>query len=146
MGRPPIFLLGYMCSGKTTLGVALAAACGFRFLDLDEDIERSSGLSVSEIFSLHGEAAFRAMERAALERAAALTDTVVACGGGTPCRNGAMELMNAAGDTVYLKPSEQRLIPRLMQGRAKRPKLSGISTEVEMLALARGMISERERF
>lgn len=135
-----------MCSGKTTLGVALAKECGFSFIDLDEEIERESGMSVSEIFARLGEAAFRALERAALERAVGLGDAVVACGGGTPCRPGAMELMNAAGDTVYLKPSESRLLPRLMQGRSKRPKIAAISSDAEMLALVRDMISEREPF
>ena len=62
----PIFLIGYMASGKTTLGRALARATGRRFIDLDFYIEQRYRMKVPEIFSRHGEAEFRRMESAML--------------------------------------------------------------------------------
>lgn len=123
----PIFLIGYMGSGKSTLGRALTSRTGVRFIDLDDYIEEREQASVSEIFAGRGEAGFRAAERAALEEVASLTDVIVACGGGTPCQPGAMELMNSAGSTVFLSASLPRLFVRLKEGRAKRPLIAKLS-------------------
>ena len=65
--RKTIFLIGYMGCGKTTLGRALAARTGVRFIDLDDYIEERAGMTISGIFATKGESAFRAMEREALE-------------------------------------------------------------------------------
>lgn len=127
-----------MGSGKTTLGRALAQRVpGWRFIDLDEEIERHTGMSIRKFFTLHGEAAFRTLEaetlRAVAEEAALShikgegsenqPVTVVACGGGTPCRPGAMELMNRYGVTVLLEASPERLLARLTEGALQRPLL-----------------------
>lgn len=125
----PIFLIGYMGCGKTTLGNALAPLTGLRFVDLDDYIESREGMKISEIFASRGEAAFRDMERQALAEVAAMEDVIVGCGGGTPCRPGAMELMNARGTTVYLDASFPRLLERLKEGRAKRPLIASLDDE-----------------
>lgn len=121
-----------MCSGKTTLGRALAVRLGVDFHDLDTEIEREAGMSVKEIFAELGESGFRDIESRVLERVAAIGDCVVACGGGTPCRPGAMELMNEAGITVRLIPQVHRHVRRLMTGRHKRPLIAAISDPKEM--------------
>lgn len=146
MHKPPIFLIGYMCSGKTTLGLALSRVSGLRFIDLDQEIEREAGMSVSDIFRLKGEPEFRRLEECALRCACTLTDVIVACGGGTPCREGAIELMNASGVTVLLQPSRERLLRRLMEGRRTRPKLAAIRDEAEMDVHAQSMLAERMPF
>ena len=128
----PIFLIGFMCSGKTTLGRAVCERTGLRFVDLDNEIERQAGMSVKEIFATNGESAFRELERAMLAEVSALEDVVVACGGGTPCQPGAMDLMNETGITVRLVPSERRMIHRLMAGRHKRPLIASITSPAEM--------------
>ncbi len=89
-----VFLVGYMCCGKTTLGSAVAAELGVPFVDLDEWVERRAGCSVREIFATQGETAFRRMERAALREVASGDGrgAIVACGGGTPCQRGNMAL------------------------------------------------------
>lgn len=125
----PIFLIGYMGCGKTTLGRAVAAATGLHFIDLDEAIERHAGMTVTDIFRLHGESAFREAEAAMLREASTKTDVIIATGGGTPLRPGAMTMMNESGLTVWLQADVERLLARLYQSeqRAKRPLLAGKS-------------------
>lgn len=142
----PVFLIGYMCSGKTTLGRALAAALGCEFIDLDHYIEAQAGMKVREIFATQGESAFRKMEREALAQASSKVQAVIACGGGTPCAPGAMDLMNSLGVTVCLKPLPHRLLQRLMHGRHKRPLIANIQSEEEMMAFANAKMSEREPY
>lgn len=125
----PIFLIGYMGSGKSTLGNALAPLTGLRFIDLDDYIEEREGMKISEISAKRGEEAFRDMERQTLAEVAAMEDVIIGCGGGTPCRPGAMELMNARGTTVYLDASFPRLLARLKEGRAKRPLIAQLDDE-----------------
>ncbi|MED9996215.1 MAG: shikimate kinase, partial [Paludibacteraceae bacterium] len=81
-----IFLVGYMCAGKTTIGMALAQKLGYRFIDLDQYIEQQQGKSVSAIFAQNGEAYFRKLESQALTDMFLLNNVVVATGGGTPCQ------------------------------------------------------------
>lgn len=129
----PIFLIGYMGCGKTTLGRAVAARARVRFVDLDEYVEEQAGCTVRDIFEREGEAEFRRREREALAEMAELAGSnpsealLVACGGGTPCQPGAMELMNAVGTTVMLATSHSRLLARLVDGAAKRPLIAGKS-------------------
>ncbi len=129
----PIFLIGYMCSGKTTLGRALGRALGCEFIDLDQKIEAEQQRTIKDIFATDGEAAFRKIEQEMLKTVAGGAPAVIACGGGTPCAEGAMELMNGLGLTVWLQPTWERMLPRLMRGRRKRPLIINIADEAEML-------------
>lgn len=125
----PIFLIGYMGCGKSTLGKGLAARCDIRFIDLDDYIEQSRGMAIKEIFASEGEAAFRELERKMLLEVSGMENAVVACGGGTPCFGDNMELMNARGITVLLRTSHARLLERLKRGRAKRPLIAGLDDD-----------------
>ena len=115
----PIFLIGYMGSGKSTLGKALASRCEVRFIDLDDYIEERSGKTIKKIFATEGEAAFRDLERRMLVEVSGFDNVLVACGGGTPCFGDNMELMNEHGVTVLLQASYERLLERLKRGRHK---------------------------
>ena len=119
-----------MGSGKSTLGRALAQRVpGCAFIDLDEEIERRAGMSVREIFDTLGQESFRALEADTLRSLRHPEGTqvcVVATGGGTPCRPGAMEWMNAAGTTVLLRASDAVLLRRLLQAQGERPLLRGM--------------------
>lgn len=138
----PVFLIGYMGCGKTTLGEPLAQELGWRFVDLDQYIEAKEGMTAKEIFMTQGEPHFRKLEREALkEVAAAGSDTVVACGGGTPLQEGNMELMNSLGITVWLRTSVERITSRLVlpEQRCKRPLLSGMSDDEIRASVAQGL-------
>ena len=77
----PVFLIGYMGCGKTTLGEALARQMGLRFIDLDEWIETRQGMTIVKIFDEQGEGPFRKLEEDALREVASMTDVIVSCGG-----------------------------------------------------------------
>lgn len=125
----PIYLIGYMGCGKTTLGRAVAHAASMRFIDLDEMIEQEQGMTVSEIFAARGEEVFRQLEREALRRVSTLSDVIIATGGGTPCREGMMELMLATGTPVYLTTGIDRLHSRLAVARATRPLIARLNDD-----------------
>ena len=124
--RLPVFLIGYMGSGKTTLGQALHSATGMPFVDLDQAVEREAGMTVSRIFELQGEAGFRRLETSMLRRVSGMR-AIVACGGGTPCQPGNIELMNSAGVTVWLQADVDRLAARLAEARSTRPLIAALS-------------------
>ena len=124
----PIFLIGYMGCGKTTLGEVLARQMGVQYIDLDEYIEQHQGMSIVEIFATMGEARFRELETAALHDVSVMKDVIVGCGGGTPCHGDNMALMNAAGTTVWLTTSPERITARLLlpEQKSKRPKIANL--------------------
>ena len=97
-----IYLIGYMCSGKTTLGTLLKEIAGVTFTDLDQYIEAKEGCSINEIFSRKGEEEFRKIERATLKEVTENIGGVIATGGGTPCFFDNMEYMNSSGYAIYL--------------------------------------------
>lgn len=120
----PIFLIGYMGCGKSTLGRALARCTDWQFIDLDAYIEGRYHSTIKEIFAQKGESGFRRIESEMLRECADFPDTVIACGGGTPCFYSNMELMNQKGVTVWLTTPLPRLLERLGRNRAKRPILA----------------------
>lgn len=127
----PVFLIGYMGCGKTTLGEVLARQMGVPFIDLDEYIERQQGMTIVEIFASEGEERFRQLETAALGEVAAMDGVIIACGGGTPCHGNNMTLMNEMGVTVWLTTSPERITARLLlpEQRVKRPKFNDLPDE-----------------
>src|SRR3982750_1343717 len=98
-----VYVIGFMGCGKSKLGKQLAKKLNHEFIDFDELIEEQSGKKISEIFKDDGQPAFRNLETEILKRVSALNDIVVSTGGGTPCFNDNMKLMNASGITVYLR-------------------------------------------
>lgn len=124
------FIIGYMASGKTTFGKALAQKLGTTFVDLDQYIEEKSCKSIPEIFQLHGEDEFRKIEKDMLrEVVEAEPDAVIACGGGTPCFFNNMEFLNDNGVTVFLETSTNVLISRLQEANENRPIMAGKTDE-----------------
>lgn len=117
----PIFLIGYMGSGKTTLGRALGRKLGIEFIDLDIYIEGRYMRTIRQLFEECGEDRFREIERNMLHEVAEMENVVVACGGGTPCFFDNVDYMNEKGTTVFLQASIERLFERLARKRYKRP-------------------------
>jgi shikimate kinase len=120
----PIFLVGFMATGKTTVGRILAARLGWRLVDLDDVIAREAGQSVPRIFETEGEAGFRGREARALGEVSRERRVVVATGGGAACREDNLRAMLAAGRVVALAITAEEAVRRA-RGGAGRPLLSG---------------------
>lgn len=140
-----VFLCGYMGSGKTTLGKSLASEMGLTFIDLDNFVEARQHKTVKEIFAEVGENGFREIERRSLQEVSDYENVVVSLGGGTPCFFDNMELINKAGVSVYLKPTEDVLLARLIKGKHKRPLLADKSDD-EILGVIREQLAWREPY
>ena len=138
----PIFLIGFMGSGKTTVGRLLAKRLGWSFADLDDLIVRSAGLSVAEIFAREGEEGFRRRETEAVRAAAARRRSVVATGGGAACREENLALMLASGRVVALAVSAAEAVRRT-GSRSGRPLLDD---SADPLAAATALLSARQPF
>jgi shikimate kinase len=133
----PIFLVGFMATGKTTVGRILAARLGWDLVDLDDVIAREAGRSVTQIFEAEGEAGFRAREARALADASLGARTVVATGGGAACREENLQVMLRAGRVVGLAITPEEAVRRA-RGGAGRPLLAGpadpVTTAAALLA------------
>ncbi|MFA6289457.1 MAG: shikimate kinase [Opitutaceae bacterium] len=121
-GGVNLYLVGFMGTGKTTVGRAVAHQLGYALLDSDHEIERQQGRTISEIFAKDGEAAFRVMERAFVEGGHEATRTVVACGGGLVVQPGMLELLKQKGVVICLHASLETILRRT-QGNKNRPLL-----------------------
>jgi len=119
-----IALIGFMGSGKTTVGRIIAESNGMEFIDIDEDIEETAGMSVSEIFSAQKEQGFRALESAAIKRAASGRGRVVACGGGAATIEENVAALREAGPIVYLRASPDVVFERLKGEVGSRPLIA----------------------
>lgn len=118
-----IILIGYMGSGKTTVGKALAAELDMRFYDLDWYIEGRMRQTIAQIFSERGEEGFRKVEYNLLHELAEFEDILISCGGGTPCFFDNIDYLNQQGDTLYLKAAPEVLYKHLKMGKTIRPLL-----------------------
>jgi shikimate kinase len=140
-----IFLIGFMGSGKSTLGKRLAKKIGYDFIDMDHYIEEQEGLKVPAIFEQKGEKYFREQEKLFLANLEPDANIVVATGGGAPCFGNNIELMNEKGITVYLKMSPASLASRLEKARVIRPLVAGLESD-HLRNYIENKLREREPF
>jgi len=108
-----IFLIGLMGSGKSFLGKKISKSIQLPFLDLDVEIEKQEGLSVSKIFSTKGKEYFRTIEAAALRKQGEAKEFVMATGGGTPCFHDNMNFIKQAGTSIFLDTPMKEILKRL---------------------------------
>ncbi|MFV9550547.1 shikimate kinase [Algibacter sp. PT7-4] len=144
-----IVLIGYMASGKTSIGKKLARKLNYDFLDLDDYIEEKENLTVKEIFKTKGEIYFRKQESINLKALlASENNTILSVGGGTPCYSGNMDVILAAQNVecVYLKATLPTLANKLLLKKAKRPLISHIETIEEMTEFIGKHLFERAQF
>lgn len=137
---PRIALTGMMGSGKSAVGRRLAERLGAPFLDLDEEIERSEGRSIAEIFRTDGEERFRAAERAALARICRDFDGVIATGGGVVLSAENRGALRKWGEVIYLRTGLVALACRLREEEGERPLLGageGLESRLEAILDAR---------
>jgi shikimate kinase len=137
-----IFLIGFMGSGKSTVGELLAERLNLPFIDSDRVIEKSAGKTITEIFSQEGEQAFRELEMNFLEELKSAEPAVVSVGGGLPLVEGAIEVMHELGLVIYLNTSLLTLIKRLKDEKHLRPLLKDLS-DSEFHPFVEDLLSKR---
>ena len=140
-----IILVGYMGSGKTTVGRQLALSLGLSFYDLDWYIEMRFRRTIEQIFKEKGEEGFRTIEFNMLREVAEFEDIVLSCGGGTPCFGDNMDYINSKGETIYLQAAPEVLAAHLRMGKVVRPLIQGKNDE-ELLQYIRLSLAEREPY
>ncbi len=121
--RPHFILVGLPGSGKTTVGQAVAAQTGRTFLDLDQEIERREGRTVSEIFGENGERYFRQRERDLTEELALVGNMIISPGGGWVTHPDVINLVRPPSQLVYLRVRPETALERLGPMRMIRPLL-----------------------
>ena len=140
-----IFLVGFMGSGKSTLGKKLAELMNVSFIDLDEKIESGEGKTINEIFSLRGEESFRKAEAEMLRKTKRNADAVIATGGGAPCFYDNMKWMNENGLTIYLEAAPGELYHRLLKERHTRPLLASLG-DIALFDFIKSSLAHREPY
>jgi shikimate kinase len=138
----PVFLTGFMGAGKTSVGRELARALHCPFVDLDEVLEKSWGMTVPEIFASVGEAAFRLSESKTLLDISADNLQVVACGGGCPVYKDNMQIIRSKGISIYLRCHPGVLFHRLAPQKNKRPLIADIP-DLELMEFISELLHQR---
>jgi shikimate kinase len=140
-----IFLIGFMGSGKSTLGAKLARKIQYDHVDMDTLIEETAGMTIPGIFKELGEEVFRKWEHDILLELCSKEKVVISTGGGAPCHDNMMQIMNDHGATTYIKLSPEALKKRLQNSKNERPLIKG-KTDEDLLDYIRSKLAEREHF
>ena len=141
MRADKVYLVGFMAAGKTSVGRALARRLDWKFIDIDELIERQEHMTVAEIFARHGEPYFRAAERAVVADQLPARHVVVATGGGTFVDPQNRAAIRGDGVSVWLDAPLERVIAR-MPADGRRP-LAGDRADLERLYEGRRLAYEQ---
>jgi len=142
-----IYLIGYRCTGKTTIGKFLAESIGWHFADADEELVRKNSMTVSEIVALYGWDFFREKELEIMAQLSCLDKYVIATGGGVILNHKNVQEMKKSGMIVWLKASPEIIKQRILNDSATeslRPALTcgGLSNEIEETLLKRTPLYE----
>ena len=140
----PIFLTGFMGTGKSEIGRLLARRLGRIFLDTDEMIERRAGKTIPQIFAEEGEEAFRRIERECVAQAASRKDAVVSLGGGAVTQPANLEVVRQRGILICIEADVDTILERVSR-RENRPLLAGLSREEKRAKIER-MLADRRVF
>jgi len=124
-----IFLIGFMGSGKSVIGKKLASELNIEFFDLDTLLEERYKMTIPGIFEKFGETQFRELETLTLKSIINNDNYVLSCGGGTPCYNDNLSLINNTGISIYIKMDKKSLSERLLKSKTKRPLLKDLTLE-----------------
>lgn len=140
-----IVFVGYMYSGKTTIGKKLAQHLDYKFYDIDTEIENKIHHSVADIFKLFGEDTFRKLEQQTLKELLQKDDVIIACGGGTPCFFDNMQQIKEKSISIYIKVDIKHIIARQKYSKAERPLLSD-KTEKEIRQYITESLDDRKKY
>ncbi len=143
-----VLLVGFMASGKSSVGKELASRLGWDFEDFDTAIEARAGKSVSQIFAEDGEVEFRRLESGVAEELLARSNTVVASGGGWPAQPGSWRMVTEDTMSVWLQVSPVEAVRRASEDGPTRPLLDGedVTDRATALLLAREASYRRARY
>ena len=114
-----LYIIGFMGSGKTSLASALDKISENKKINVDALIEKKLGMSISEIFAIHGEAFFRKHEHEILSEISKHDNQIVDCGGGLPLTPENRKLIKASGRCIYLKVSPNAVLQRLKSDKSR---------------------------
>jgi shikimate kinase len=140
-----IFLIGFMGSGKSTVGKRIALRLNYSFIDMDRVIENEAGMPINRIFDEKGEDEFRRMEHELVLKISKMKKVVVSTGGGVPCFFDNMEIINKNGISIYLKMTPEDLLRRLKGSKYERPLIRDLST-AELADYITEKLREREPY
>lgn len=140
-----IYLIGYMGSGKSTVGKGLAKNLGLSFIDMDDFIEQRNMRTIPRIFAEDGEDGFRRIEHKALLELSEFENVVIGTGGGAPCFFDNMDIIKKSGKSVYLKGTPRILAERLKKSKVERPLIKG-KNEAELIAFIDETLAKREKW
>lgn len=140
-----IFLLGFMGSGKSHWGRLWAAAHNFNFIDLDEELVKQEQKTVAAIFETRGEDYFRQKETILLRSLTAQSNSIVSCGGGTPCFFDNMAWMNKNGLTIFLEATTQFILKNIKNEKDKRPLIKD-KDDAEIIFFIDQKLKERQPY
>jgi len=139
-----VYLMGFMCSGKTRVGKLLAGRLGWPFVDTDEMIVHMKGISIPEIFQNEGETAFRSLEKTCISKIAAESGQVVSLGGGAVINPDNWEKIVNTGVTITLSYPPEILSARLAR-KNDRPLMDGYDGN-EKLKQVMTMLDQRKAY
>ena len=140
-----IFIIGFMYSGKSTIGKKLAKAMNLKYIDTDNIFEGKYNITVAHFFEKYGEELFREFEHKILLEAIENENAIISTGGGLPCFYKNMELIKQNGISIYLKMSPLSIIHRINHSKKKRPLLQNKSPE-ELQTYIETLLKQREIF
>ncbi len=134
-----IFLVGFMCSGKSSVGKALARKLGWIFLDVDEEIQKQEKMTIPEIFQKRGEPYFRRLELEVLKDLSNKEKVVIATGGGLGSNPRAMDIMKEKGLVVWLDVAFDTFLKRCGKD-PNRPLLKKSKEDLKNLLIERSKV------
>ncbi|MCG3204113.1 MAG: Shikimate kinase [Elusimicrobia bacterium] len=135
-----VVLIGFMCSGKSRIGSALAKKLGWTHVDTDERILREQGLTIAELIRTRGEAAFRDIEKQMVAKVSHFDKSVISTGGGVPLNPLNMQVLASHGHVVWLK-----ILPETVLKRAGNLKSRPLIDPANPLESIRKLMAEREK-
>lgn len=140
------FLIGMPGTGKSSIGKNVAKLLDFSFIDLDKLIERKSNCSITEIWQKFGVDYFRVLESKTLKDISTVENTIVSCGGGTPCYFENIDWMNNHGYTLFMLLPIEVLAKRIFGKKGNRPMFSQIETSEKIENKLMEIYEERKLF
>lgn len=140
-----IILVGFMGSGKTSIGKLLSSKLNSNFYDTDEMIIKQTGKTISQIFEDEGEEHFRKLECNIVKELETLENGVISTGGGLPLYHDNMSVLNKIGITFYLKNSVKELTNRIFSDK-NRPLVKNYSTPKQLYTFIKSTLALREKF